>query len=194
VVRVGVPKYAPVAVSADPCPPVVLQHGAGLRDWIAWGDADVMIVVDHTWRGGRRLFGGWIVTASADPVLPRHVVLGAEAPAMAYGDTVDGLTIIVELEPSGAAVPEPALDLSRLDGSVLAELADPRWEFRTVEGLASALGVSETDVEAALVRLGDSVREPVTPDGSGRRLFTIAERRPSWRERYLHLRARLATW
>lgn len=77
---------------------------------------------------------------------------------------------------------------------VEAALRDPQWSFRTVEGIARSTGLDEAEVRAGLYALGDRVRSPLSPDPSGRELYTAADRKPSRRERYLALRQRLATW
>ena len=79
---------------------------------------------------------------------------------------------------------------------VLHALADPSWDFRSVDGLARATGLSLERVRLAvseLERLG-RVRRPLVPDPQGRELWTLSTRRPRWRERYMSFRSRVATW
>ena len=63
-------------------------------------------------------------------------------------------------------------------------LADDRWAFRTVKGIADEHQISEQVVEHAIKGLGDLVRTPIVPDPKGRELFTLRCRRPRWTERY----------
>lgn len=84
--------------------------------------------------------------------------------------------------------------LSEIERSVLAELSDPRWKFRTAAGIARHVGVPEEIVHEALGRLGTKVRRPLAPDPSGRELFTVGSRRPSWHERYLAAKHWLSTY
>ncbi len=78
--------------------------------------------------------------------------------------------------------------------AVLAELLNPRWQFRTPSGIARSIGLDEKAVRNALSALGPRVRRPLAPDLTNRDLYTAAVRKPSWRERYLALKARLGTW
>ena len=93
------------------------------------------------------------------------------------------------------AMAKPAIRAaSMLQDQVLLALGDPRWQFRTVDGLARATGATPGQVRALLVELHDRVRQPLAPDPDGRELYTLASRRPTWKEHYMHLRNRLATW
>jgi hypothetical protein len=75
--------------------------------------------------------------------------------------------------------------------AVVAALADPRWDFRTVSGIVRSTGLQEDVVRRILADLGDAVRGPVVPDPAGRDLYTLSSRPPRRREKWLHLRALL---
>jgi len=78
--------------------------------------------------------------------------------------------------------------------AVLEALADPRWAFRTVDGLVRATSLSEAKVRQILKNRSADVRKPLVPDARGRELWTLRWRPPSWRERYAALKDRIATW
>jgi hypothetical protein len=73
--------------------------------------------------------------------------------------------------------------------AVLAALEDPKWEFRTVDGIATTTGVSAAKVEDILNRRREWVRESNIRDEKGRRLFTLRSRPKTWREILAELRA-----
>lgn len=79
-------------------------------------------------------------------------------------------------------------------GAVLNALADQRWHFRSVAGLAKSTGLTDERVELILDRMGDAVRRPLATDGTDRELYALAARRPRSHERYLALRQRVAIW
>jgi hypothetical protein len=72
------------------------------------------------------------------------------------------------------------------------ELADPRWDFRTIPGIATSLGWSEQEVEDALDAQPEIVRWIPARDDEGHQLMTSAEREVTGRERIMRLRAFLA--
>jgi hypothetical protein len=82
----------------------------------------------------------------------------------------------------GAESPPP---LERL----VEALNDPRWEFRTVEGLAEDLGVEPAAVEAKLDAFPEVARWLPATDDQGRKLLVAARRTPTWKERLLRARA-----
>lgn len=75
------------------------------------------------------------------------------------------------------------------DEAVMATLSDPRWEFRTVEGIVRATGLDVQTVRDVIRRNSEHVRGPLVPDERGREIYTLASRKPSWKERYLYLRS-----
>jgi hypothetical protein len=60
--------------------------------------------------------------------------------------------------------------------SVLRALSDPRWDFRTIPGIARDVHLSEDEVASALADLGDQVRRSDVPDRLGRPVFTLKSR------------------
>jgi hypothetical protein len=71
-------------------------------------------------------------------------------------------------------------------------LNDPRWQFRTVAGLARQCGVPVDDVEQILKGQPGLARKSVMTDRAGCRLYTAAERRIGQRERLEQIRWILA--
>lgn len=72
---------------------------------------------------------------------------------------------------------------------VLQALADERWDFRKIDGIARSTGLSATAVAETLTKLGDRVRCSYVPDAQGRPLYTLASRQPKLREQWATLRA-----
>jgi hypothetical protein len=75
---------------------------------------------------------------------------------------------------------------------VFEALSDPQWDFRTLRGLASDVGLSEAQVRAILERYPDLVRKPIVPDPKGRELFTLRSRGVSAREIFFGARTVIA--
>jgi hypothetical protein len=71
-------------------------------------------------------------------------------------------------------------------------LSDPRWDFRTVDGIARSTGLSEEEVAAILDRYKDEVRQSVVPDRHGRALYTLRSRPKKAQEWLAEIRAYLA--
>jgi hypothetical protein len=80
----------------------------------------------------------------------------------------------------------------RLVNLVFAALSDPRWEFRTAEGLASELDLTQEQVRQILESHGEFVRRSVATDRLGRDLYTTHTRKPTIREKLEQLRWMLA--
>ncbi len=70
-------------------------------------------------------------------------------------------------------------------------LRDPRWDFRTVEGICSETGIPLERVSRILATL-PSVRKSLLPDRRGRELFTDRRRPVKMREWLALLRAFIA--
>jgi hypothetical protein len=77
---------------------------------------------------------------------------------------------------------------SERNDRVLQALGDPRWDFRTIAGLARELSLSEDEVAQALAQLEDQVRQAEVPDPSGRQLFTLRTKPATSLERLAKLR------
>ena len=71
-------------------------------------------------------------------------------------------------------------------------LADPRWEFRTIEGIALDTQLPEAVVRDVLAAEPALARKSAMTDHEGRDLFTVAERRLVIRERLERARWMLA--
>ncbi len=65
---------------------------------------------------------------------------------------------------------------------VFEALADERWDFRTVEGLATSTGLSEDRLREILRTYNAFIRQSLVLDRHGRELFTLMSRRRSLRE------------
>jgi DNA-binding IclR family transcriptional regulator len=78
---------------------------------------------------------------------------------------------------------------------VLGALANKEVDFRTSQGIARETGVSEDSVQAILTGLVelDVAREPLVQQ-SGKNLYTLSSRRPSWKEYLARLKENIATW
>ncbi len=75
---------------------------------------------------------------------------------------------------------------------VLEALGDPQWDFRTIEGLARSTGLSEGRVEDILHQYHPFIRQSAVLDRRGRGLYTLASRRPKFRELLSTARAFIA--
>lgn len=56
---------------------------------------------------------------------------------------------------------------------VFEALADPKWDFRTVDGLSRATGLETEAVNEILEGHSDLVRKSYVPDNLGRDLYTL---------------------
>jgi hypothetical protein len=66
---------------------------------------------------------------------------------------------------------------------VIEALDDQDFDFRTVQGLAEALGLSEETVQQVLDEHDDLVRVSAAPGRSGEALYTLRSRPVSTREK-----------
>jgi dihydroorotate dehydrogenase len=82
----------------------------------------------------------------------------------------------------GDGHPEPTWE-ERLLQLVTAALEDPRWAFRTLEGLARDLRVGPDQVADLLHQHPEVARRSAMTDREGRALYTTPDRRISMRER-----------
>lgn len=95
-----------------------------------------------------------------------------------------------KITPAGQS-DRPARTVDTRDG-VAAALNDPRWQFRTVAGLARQCGVSVDEVEQILKGNPGLARKSVMTDRAGCQLYTSSERRVGPRERLEQIRWILA--
>lgn len=56
---------------------------------------------------------------------------------------------------------------------VFRALSNPEWDFRTVEGISSEIGVAQERVVEVLEKYPSFVRVSPLPDERGRRLYTL---------------------
>lgn len=67
--------------------------------------------------------------------------------------------------------------------NVLDALADQQYDFRTVGGIGSQLGLSSDDVQEALDQVSEQVRASAVPGPDGEALYAPSDRRVTARER-----------
>jgi len=73
-----------------------------------------------------------------------------------------------------------------------AALDDPRWDFRTIDGLAAELGVQPDLIVELLARHGNIARKSILRSSDGRELYAGRTRRPTVREKLERIRSLLA--
>jgi hypothetical protein len=76
-----------------------------------------------------------------------------------------------------------------IEQRVIEALEDPRWDFRTVSGLAKSTDLPEHVVRDVLNRYPRFVRRLPIPDSQGRELYRPVSRGASLREWYATTRA-----
>ena len=59
---------------------------------------------------------------------------------------------------------------------MLEALADPKWDFRTVSGIAQETGFPESEVKKVLERNPALVRQSLVPGKQGQSLYALQER------------------
>lgn len=117
-------------------------------------------------------------------ILSQGMVLFGQAPLwreLAWPDGDDDVLI--------TALAAPILDTEAADEAVMVALADPEWEFRTVEGIARTTGLDIPTVRHVLRKRAAHIRGPLVPDPAGRELYTLESRKISLKERYLYWRS-----
>ncbi len=82
--------------------------------------------------------------------------------------------------------------LTATDQAVLQALADPHWDFRTVEGISRDTGLAPATVEDVLQRQSHRVRQALVLGPHGRPIYTLRSKPVSLRERLSALVAVLA--
>jgi hypothetical protein len=65
---------------------------------------------------------------------------------------------------------------------VFAALADPQWDFRTIDGLSKATGLSEKEIAQILEKYPRLVRIAAVPDLNNQTLYTLRSRHRTFRE------------
>lgn len=66
---------------------------------------------------------------------------------------------------------------------VLEALAEPQWDFRTIDGIAKETGLTPGEIKKALNAHPDLVRRSLVTDRLGRSLYTLRERPIQRREK-----------
>ena len=84
-----------------------------------------------------------------------------------------------------------AIDSAEVARRLRSALDDPRWEFRTVEGIADEMGLQPEQVGQLLKAYPDVGRKSPLRSRDGRELYT-GRRRPSTLERLERIRGLLA--
>ena len=78
--------------------------------------------------------------------------------------------------------------LPPMDRQVLDALADEKWDFRTIEGIAKETGVPTELVKQILQHYPSLVRRSPVRDTSGRALYTLRSRKMKQPERMAFIR------
>lgn len=68
------------------------------------------------------------------------------------------------------------------ESQIINALRDPRWDYRTVEGIAEETKIHGEVVRTFLESRRDIVWKSSIPDRQGRDLYTLKERRPQSKE------------
>jgi predicted transcriptional regulator len=69
-----------------------------------------------------------------------------------------------------------------VERKVFEALADPAWDFRTIEGLMKATKLSQSEVEKIIAKYQGLVRRSPMRDKKGRRLYTLTTKRRGFGE------------
>src|SRR6266700_4120315 len=69
----------------------------------------------------------------------------------------------------------PDSGLCRYEDAVLSALSDPRWDYRTAEGIAGQTAIS-LEVVNEILSSSDKVRKLSVPDKDGRTLYALRSR------------------
>jgi hypothetical protein len=69
------------------------------------------------------------------------------------------------------------------DQPVINALSNPKWQFRTVAGIAKETGLPEDEVVRVLAKYPRLVRHSLVPDRSGQALYTFRGRPVGLKER-----------
>ena len=62
------------------------------------------------------------------------------------------------------------------EGKVFEALADPKWDFRTIEGLSQETKLPEARVSEIILKFGHLTRKSRIPDKQGRELYTLRDK------------------
>ena len=67
-------------------------------------------------------------------------------------------------------------EASTVANRIMAALEDPRWDWRTLDGMSRQTGIPHDEIQAFLSRSGRTVVRSVARDRQGRALFTSRKR------------------
>lgn len=123
--------------------------------------------------------------ASADQMVRTNGVMESRSKSLEFSVTTQ------ERQPTRAeTAPAPPLGVD--ESRVAAAVADTRWDFRTVEGLAGDLELAPEAVRRILDERPDIARKSAMTDRHGRELYAAPGRPVSMRERVERMRWLLA--
>jgi len=88
--------------------------------------------------------------------------------------------------------PAQELTIDETVKKIHSALADQRWDFRTVEGIARDTGLPESEVQKHLEANPSLFRQSYLNDDQGRKLYTLREKPDTVRERVAEIRGFLA--
>ena len=72
-------------------------------------------------------------------------------------------------------------------------LANPKYDFRTVDGIVRETGLADTEVQQILQQHQDAVRKAYTTDKMGRLLYTLRDRPQSLQEIISNIKSIVST-
>jgi hypothetical protein len=86
-------------------------------------------------------------------------------------------------------MPEAMIDVQPNLEDLQSAVEDPRWAFRTIDGIARDLGAAPEDVAELLTEHPEVARKSVFTDREGNELYTARDRSPTIRERIERFRS-----
>lgn len=78
--------------------------------------------------------------------------------------------------------------LDSKEKKVFEALADPKWDFRTVEGLVKSTKLSPEEIKKIIQKHPELIRKSTVPDRYGRQLYTLREKNTETLELFQKLR------
>ena len=83
--------------------------------------------------------------------------------------------------------PKSATSHSPKEINILEALSDPKWDFRTIEGIARDTGLSKAEVKEVIERHPHLIRKSPITNGRKVSLYTLRERPAKLRERLANM-------
>ena len=91
---------------------------------------------------------------------------------------------------SGSARRDWREEVSEPDArKVFEALADPKWDFRTIDGLGQSTGLTDDRIAQILLRHRSLIRQSPVLDRRGRALYTLSSKGATFRELLTNARA-----